>query len=99
MSLEASYCMGLSLAQLFDNQDKESPIASFTRSLKYNNKQTDPPTEEFRDASITLDYRGVEIQNEVVLSFLLLERKRRTDEIATMSRAEALAIPPGAASG
>ncbi|TFK65898.1 hypothetical protein BDN72DRAFT_175756 [Pluteus cervinus] len=81
--------------QLFDKQNKETPIASFTKSRKYRNRQTDPPTEEFRDASITLDSRGLEIQNEVVLSFLLLERKRRTDETATVSRAEALAIAPG----
>ncbi|KAI0043251.1 hypothetical protein FA95DRAFT_1575239 [Auriscalpium vulgare] len=69
--------------QLYGPQSKTEPIARFVRARK---GQPQP-------SMLLLDECAKRMRDMVVVSFLLLERRRRESEVETSSRAAALAIP------
>ncbi|TFL04165.1 hypothetical protein BDV98DRAFT_362435 [Pterulicium gracile] len=83
---------GLSLS-LFIEDDKQQPVARFQKAHRILDKSTDPPTQVQVAAQLLLDERANEIRNEVVLSFILLEKSRRARESSTNNRADADGIP------
>ncbi|KAI0255130.1 hypothetical protein BJV78DRAFT_1279723 [Lactifluus subvellereus] len=80
---------GLAL-QLFGPQSKTQPVARFIRSYKdYQADRENPPVVP---STLLLDQSVEPIRDLIVISFLLLERRRRETETATVNRAQALAI-------
>ncbi|KAH6900900.1 hypothetical protein BKA70DRAFT_1115184 [Coprinopsis sp. MPI-PUGE-AT-0042] len=63
--------------ELYSEADKKSPIAQFTKSTKMKDRTQNPPVETRTPATLTLDERGQEIQDLVVISFLMLEKEKR----------------------
>jgi hypothetical protein len=60
---------------LYSEADKKSPVAQFTKSVKSQDKSQPGGT----PATLVLDERGQEIQDLVVISFLLLEKEKRAN--------------------
>ncbi|KAI0303599.1 hypothetical protein B0F90DRAFT_1815910 [Multifurca ochricompacta] len=80
---------GLGL-QLFGPESKTQPVARFIRTYKdYNANRENPPVVP---SALLLDESVEPIRDFIVISFLLLERRRRETETATVSRARSLAI-------
>ncbi|KAI0671435.1 hypothetical protein C8Q78DRAFT_973324 [Trametes maxima] len=75
--------------ELFSEDDGfKEPIARFLRSRSDRAAGTSTP------ATLVLTARAAEIRDTVVISFLFLEKTRRTNETASQSRADVLAVPP-----
>ncbi|KAF9048476.1 hypothetical protein BJ165DRAFT_1343445 [Panaeolus papilionaceus] len=85
---------GGSQLELYNPEDKKHPIAAFRKSLKYVNRNVDPPAPAFRPATLTLDPRGQEVTKLAVISFLVLEKSRRISEKSSETAASSLAIQP-----
>ncbi|KAI0635653.1 hypothetical protein C8Q77DRAFT_1098810 [Trametes polyzona] len=74
--------------ELFAEDDGfKEPIARFTKSRKDHASGTTTP------ATLTLTGRAAEIRDVVVISFLFLEKTRRTNETASQNRADVLSTP------
>ncbi|KAF8883018.1 hypothetical protein BD779DRAFT_1612370 [Infundibulicybe gibba] len=69
--------------ELYMEADKAQPIARFQKSRHIKN----------RSARLLIDERGQEIQDMIVVSFLVLEKSRRARENSTINRADAIGIP------
>ncbi|KAK7045533.1 hypothetical protein VNI00_007365 [Paramarasmius palmivorus] len=82
---------GLGL-ELYCESDKKQPIAKFLKPLPVLNEEG-KITEEWTPARLVLDERAEEIQDLVVVSFLMLEKGRRANENSTGNRAEVLGHP------
>ncbi|KIM40466.1 hypothetical protein M413DRAFT_445923 [Hebeloma cylindrosporum] len=78
--------------ELYSSEEKNHPIAAFSKSLRYTDRKVNPPAQVFRDATLTLGTRAQEITNLVVISFLMLEKTRRMKETSQGSVASALAV-------
>jgi len=65
--------------QLYLAGDK-TPAAGYLHSLRYTDRSVDPPVRKTREPTLTLDPRGQEIKDLVVVSFLILEKERRLKE-------------------
>jgi hypothetical protein len=75
---------------LFGPQSKTQPVARFIRSYKdYKTDRENPPVVP---STLLLDQRVEPIRDFIVTSFLLLERRRRETETATINRAQSGAI-------
>jgi hypothetical protein len=80
---------GLAL-QLFGPLSKTLPVARFIRTHKdYRIDRENPPV---FPSTLLLDESVEPIRDFIVVSFLLLERRRRETETATVNRAQALAV-------
>ncbi|KAH9481507.1 hypothetical protein JR316_0006034 [Psilocybe cubensis] len=79
--------------ELYSSEDKKNPVAAFLKSLDYKDRTVDPPVPVHRDATLTLVGQAQEIINLVVISFLILEKKRRSKEAGEGTTASALATP------
>ncbi|KAI9463221.1 hypothetical protein BJY52DRAFT_1115801 [Lactarius psammicola] len=80
---------GLAL-QLFGPQSKTLPVARFIRTYKdYKTDRENPPRVP---STLLFDERVEPIRDFILVSFLLLERRRRETETATVNRADSLAI-------
>ncbi|KAI9000592.1 hypothetical protein BD414DRAFT_6328 [Trametes punicea] len=78
--------------ELFSEDDNfTEPIARFLKSRKDRRESGEIWT---TPATLVLTPRAVEIRDTVVISFLFLEKSRRTNETASQSAADALAAPP-----
>ncbi|PBK75623.1 hypothetical protein ARMSODRAFT_1079833 [Armillaria solidipes] len=77
---------GLSF-ELHREDDKIQPIARFQKP-----RRTADST--YTRAQLIFDERGEEIRDLIVISFLVLEKSRRTTENSTMNRADVLAQVP-----
>ncbi|KAI0067176.1 hypothetical protein BV25DRAFT_1876918 [Artomyces pyxidatus] len=77
---------GLAL-QLFGPESKTEPVVRFVRARKELKGPGQP-------SILLVDDRVERMRDMIVVSFLLLERRRRENETETASRASALAIPP-----
>ena len=78
----------MNVKQLFAEDDGyKEPIARFLRARK------DHATGARLPASLVLTDRAAQIRDDVVISFLFLEKTRRTNEIASQSRADVLSTP------
>ncbi|TFK40127.1 hypothetical protein BDQ12DRAFT_734144 [Crucibulum laeve] len=84
---------GLGL-ELFAEGDKQNPVARFSKSSKRQDRTVDPPKAVVSPAQLFTDSRGEDIRDLIVISFLALEKVRRTTEASTMNRADALTVPP-----
>ncbi|KAH9850261.1 hypothetical protein C2E23DRAFT_735357 [Lenzites betulinus] len=74
--------------ELFAEDDSyKEPIARFGKSRTYRATGTSTP------AMLLLTARAVEVRDIVVISFLFLEKTRRTNETASQSRADVLCTP------
>ncbi|ESK95869.1 hypothetical protein Moror_12367 [Moniliophthora roreri MCA 2997] len=82
---------GLSL-ELFCEGDKRHPIARFIKPHRILNQDRSHPP-QWTPAQLILDGRAEEIQDLVVISFLVLERTRRANENSTSNRADVLGQP------
>ncbi|THH21294.1 hypothetical protein EW146_g231 [Bondarzewia mesenterica] len=76
--------------QLFSAESKERPIARFRPALKNPEGRKFPP---LQPAQLLLDARADEIRDMVIVSFLLLERRRREASTESENRASAIAVP------
>ncbi|KAJ8502928.1 hypothetical protein ONZ45_g11306 [Pleurotus djamor] len=82
--------------ELFSAHDSKSAVARFKPSHKFKNRKVDPPTEETTPAQLTIASSIVtspsaeELQDIIVTSFLMLERKRRIRDVSTVNRADVL---------
>ncbi|KAH6911687.1 hypothetical protein BKA70DRAFT_1185360 [Coprinopsis sp. MPI-PUGE-AT-0042] len=63
--------------ELYIEGDNNEPVAQFKKSAKWKDRTQDPPVDMSRPATLTLDLRGQEIQDLIVISFLMLEKKKR----------------------
>ena len=73
-------------SQLFAEDDGyREPIARFLRARK---------AEPMRPAQLVLTARGEEILDIVVISFLFLEKSRRTNETSSQNCVDAWSTPP-----
>jgi len=80
---------GLAL-QLFGPRSKTQPVARFIRSYKdYKANREHPPVVP---SKLLLDESVEPIRDLIVISFLMLERRRRETETATVNHAQSLAI-------
>jgi len=79
--------------QLYLAGDK-TPAAGYLHSLKYTDRSVDPPVRKTREPTLTLDPRGQEIKDLVVVSFLILEKERRLKEnsAANLINSEAIQL-------
>ncbi|TFY60652.1 hypothetical protein EVG20_g7342 [Dentipellis fragilis] len=77
--------------QLHAHGSKSPPIALFQRSHPDRNSTKTPA--HVVPAKLVLDARADEIRDLVVVSFLLIERRRREAEVESANRASALAAP------
>jgi hypothetical protein len=77
--------------QLFAEDDKKEPMARFIRSLNLTNRKVTPHTTTYQPAQLVLDHRGAEAQDLVIISFLVLERRRREADNESGTRAGAMA--------
>lgn len=75
-----------SITKLYSSEDKVNPIARFAKSRR--NFSKDPSQKEFLPACLLVDDRGLPILDEIILSFLILERKRRINEVSAVSIAD-----------
>lgn len=74
--------------KLFAEDDGfKEPIARFVKSRVDRALGTTTP------ATLALTERAVQIRDTVVISFLFLEKTRRTNETASQSRADVLSTP------
>ena len=71
-----------------DDSPNKQPIAQFSRSHKGNNFGTDP-----YPAKLAMTGRALEIRDEVVMSFLFLEKTRRKMDRSVQSKADVLGTP------
>jgi hypothetical protein len=77
------------LLQLFGPQSKSQPVARFIRSYKdFKVDRENPPVVP---STLLLDESVESIRDFIVISFLLLERRRRETETDTVNRAQAYA--------
>jgi len=75
------------LLQLFGPQSKSQPVARFIRSYKdFKSDRENPPVVP---STLLLDEIVEPIRDFIIISFLLLERRRRETETATVNRAQA----------
>ncbi|KDR79040.1 hypothetical protein GALMADRAFT_224291 [Galerina marginata CBS 339.88] len=77
--------------ELYSEDDKQNPMVAFLRSLRYTDRKVDPSVEVRREATLTLDSRGQEIMNLAIVSFLILEKGRRSRETSQGNVASAYA--------
>ncbi len=70
--------------QLYAQDDKARPIARFLRSHRVLDREAAPPTRQAVPARLLLDERGEAMRDTVVVSFLFLEKSRRTRENSTV---------------
>lgn len=75
--------------QLFSSESKSQPIARFQRALKDPQGVNHPV---LRPAQLLFDPRADEIRDMVVVSFLILERRRRESSTESESRASVMAV-------
>jgi len=80
---------GLAL-QLFGPQSKTQPVARFIRSHK--DYKADRENAPVVPSTLLLDESVEPIRDLIVVSFLLLERRRRENETATVNMAQSYAI-------
>jgi len=71
--------------QLFGPQSKSQPVARFIRS--YKDFKTDRENPPVVPSTLLLD-ENVEPIRDLIISFLLLERRRRETETATVNLAQ-----------
>ncbi|KAG5651817.1 hypothetical protein H0H81_007289 [Sphagnurus paluster] len=83
---------GLSF-ELYAEDNKTEPLVRFRKSRTIWNRTVQPPTSTTEPARLVMDSRGIAIQDMAVISFLVLEKSRRTRESSTLNRADAVAIP------
>ncbi|KAK0223186.1 hypothetical protein IW262DRAFT_1295025 [Armillaria fumosa] len=76
---------GLSF-ELYREDDKIQPIARFQKSRR-------TAVSTYTRAQLIFDERGEEIRDLIVISFLVLEKSRRTTENSTMNRVDVRALP------
>ena len=77
------------LHQLFGPQSKSQPVARFIRSYKdFKVDRENPPVVP---STLLLDESVEPIRDFITISFLLLERRRRETETATVNQAQTLA--------
>jgi len=77
------------LLQLFGPQSKSQPVARFVRSYKdFKVDRENPPVVP---STLLLDESVESIRDFIVVSFLLLERRRRETETSTVNHAQAYA--------
>ena len=75
-------------AQLYAEDDGyKEPIARFARSRKSRETGTATP------ATLVFTARALQIRDDVVISFLFLERSRRTDETNLQNYADVMSTP------
>jgi hypothetical protein len=75
---------------LFGPQSQTLPVARFIRTYKdYKADRENPPVVP---STLLLDESVEPIRDFILVSFLLIERRRRETETATVNRAQALAI-------
>ncbi|KZV75725.1 hypothetical protein PENSPDRAFT_56168 [Peniophora sp. CONT] len=84
----ANNAPGLAL-QLFATESKTEPVARFIR--QHIDRSADDPT-TIVPSKLLVGKSVQDIQDEIVVSFLLLERKRREKENDAVSRASAVAV-------
>ncbi|TFK20666.1 hypothetical protein FA15DRAFT_673297 [Coprinopsis marcescibilis] len=89
---------GLQL-ELFSELDKTHPIAQFKKSIRRKDTSQTPPVDVLDPATLTIDSRGQDIMDMIVIAFCLLEKDRRADETSTVNRADAIAVSGGGAGG
>ncbi|KAH9003757.1 hypothetical protein EDB86DRAFT_2798721 [Lactarius hatsudake] len=76
--------------QLHGPQSKTLPVARFIHTYKdYNADRKNPPVVPL---TLLLDESVEPIRDFILVSFLLLERRRRETETATVNRADSLAV-------
>ncbi|TFK20667.1 hypothetical protein FA15DRAFT_673298 [Coprinopsis marcescibilis] len=81
------------ILELCTQEDKKHPIARFKKAYRYNSIKQTPSVMVYDPATLTLTGRAQEIMDMVVISFCLLEKDRRMDEVSAKNQAEASAIP------
>ena len=75
-------------SQLFTEDDGfKAPIAKFVRSRK------DPKTGTLAPANLLLTARALELRDDIVCSFLFLEKTRRVNQTTSQRSADVLATP------
>ena len=75
---------------MFGPQSKTLPVARFIRTYKdYKIDRENPPVVP---STLLLDESVEPIRDFIVVSFLLLERRRRETETATVNHAQAFAV-------
>ncbi|KAF8071985.1 hypothetical protein FPV67DRAFT_1483395 [Lyophyllum atratum] len=84
---------GLSF-ELFAKDDKKEPLVRFHKSRTVRNGRG-----AAQAARLVMDTRGVEIQDIVVVSFLVLEKSRRSRENSSLNRATAAGLSGGLSAG
>ncbi|KAH6900902.1 hypothetical protein BKA70DRAFT_1230665 [Coprinopsis sp. MPI-PUGE-AT-0042] len=67
--------------ELYKEDDETNPIAQFQKAANWRASvgPQDPPVQMHRPATLTLDARGQEIQDLVVISFLILQKQKRAE--------------------
>lgn len=70
-----------------------NPIARFKKSRRILGQSVSSSRLQFTPAQLVLDSRAEDVQELVVISFLVLEKSRRARENSTMNRADVLATP------
>ncbi|VDB84764.1 unnamed protein product [Peniophora sp. CBMAI 1063] len=84
----ANNAPGLAL-QLFAPESKSEPVARYTR--QHADRSADDPTTVV-PSRLLIKGSVQDVQDEIVVSFLLLERRRREKESDAVSRASAVAV-------
>jgi hypothetical protein len=79
--------------QLYAEDNKSSPLARFHKSRRILDKTVEPPAHIWTQALLDYDSRAEQMLDDVVVSFLFLEKGRRTRENSTMLRADVLGMP------
>ncbi|KAG5650406.1 hypothetical protein H0H81_012372 [Sphagnurus paluster] len=85
---------GLSF-ELYAEGNKTEPLVRFHKSRTMWDHTVQPPTSRTEPARLVMDSRGIAIQDMAVISFLVLEKSRRTRESSTLNRADAVGLTPG----
>ena len=77
----------ISLKLFAEDQSEKEPIARFVKSHRaYGDKPATP-------AQLLLTPRAMEIRDDVVVSFLFLEKTRRANDNSIQNKADALGTP------
>jgi len=86
-------CNGISKSkhiQLFSEDDKSGPLARFVKSRKVMDRKVTPPTTTWHNARFIMDHRCAAVQDLVIISFLVLERRHREAENSIKDRTLAI---------
>ena len=72
--------------QFFSKDDKSEPLARFVKSRRVIDHKVVPPTMTWHNARFIMDGRCAAVQDLAIVSFLVLERKRRETENSSANR-------------